>query len=321
MNLSELSAAIAPLDLRSCLISRNGRLCLEHYREDSIRGELARINSCTKSILSASICIAMDLGIIPPADTCLSEFFPQLNQDTDPRKAEITLEHLLTMTAGWGWEEFGGRNSFPRMTRSANWIQYVLEQPLENTPGTRMVYNSGNSQLLSAILVMCSGMSTAQFTERHLLHPLGIEEYEWEQDPQGVHTGGFGMKLRPIDLWRLGQLYLQQGIWEGRRLISRDLLLRSVSPAVGTEPPRRGSYAWHWWTDRYSAPSSDPAPGASVPGASNAMEYFYARGYGGQFVYVVPGLDVVVVLTQDPQRHKKQPVDVFRERIAPNLTV
>ncbi|WP_025698958.1 serine hydrolase domain-containing protein, partial [Paenibacillus durus] len=238
MNLSELTAAIAPLDLRSCLISRNGRLLLEHYRDDLTRKELARINSCTKSILSASICIAMDQGIVPSANTRLSDFFPQLTRDHDPRKAEITLEHLLTMTAGWSWDEFGGRNSFPKMTRSAHWVHYVLEQPLENTPGTRMVYNSGNSQLLSAILAMCSGMSTAQFTEQHLLRPLGIEAYEWEEDPQGVHTGGFGMKLRPIDLWRFGQLYLQQGMWEGRQLISRTLVRRAVSPAVGTEPPR-----------------------------------------------------------------------------------
>ncbi|QWU16941.1 CubicO group peptidase, beta-lactamase class C family [Paenibacillus sophorae] len=316
INISGLSAAIAPLDLRSCLISQSRHLQHEHYRDDRTRGELARINSCTKSLLSASICIAMDQGIVPPAHTKLSDFFPQLTRDHDPRKAEITLEHLLTMTAGWDWDEFGGRNSFPKMTRSPHWVQYVLEQQLENTPGTRMVYNSGNSQLLSAILVMCSGMSTAQFTEQHLLRPLGIEEYEWEQDPQGVHTGGFGMKLRPIDLWRFGQLYLQQGMWEGRQLISRSLVRRSVSPAVGTGPPRRGSYGWHWWTDRFP----DAVPGVAVPdAASNAVEYFYARGYGGQFVYCLPELDVVVVITQDQQRHKRNPIDVFRESIAPVL--
>lgn len=308
LNLPGLSATIAPLDLRSCLIGRGGRLLLEHYRDDHVGGELARINSCTKSILSASICIAMDKGIVPPAHTRLSDFFPQLTQDRDPRKAEITLAHLLTMTAGWGWDEFGGRKSFPKMTRSPHWVQYVLEQPLEDDPGTRMVYNSGNSQLLSAILAMCSGMSTARFTEQHLLHPLGIEAYEWEEDPQGVHTGGFGMKLRPIDLWRFGQLYLQQGFWAGRQLISQELVQRSVSPAVGTEPPRRGRYGWHWWTDRFP----DRSPG-------DAVEYFYARGYGGQFVYCLPGLDTVVVLTQDQQRHKRNPIDVFRKKIAPVL--
>ncbi|SEU27799.1 serine hydrolase [Paenibacillus sp. NFR01] len=307
LNLSELSAAIAPLDLRSCLISQGGRILLEHYRDDSAREQLARINSCTKSVLSAAICIAMDQGIIPPAETRLSEFFPELTRDPDARKADLTLEHLLTMTAGWRWDEFGGRNSFPKMTRSPHWVRYVLEQPLENTPGTRMVYNSGNSQLLSAILAMCSGMSTAQFTEQHLLRPLGIEAYEWEQDPQGVHTGGFGMKLRPIDLWRFGQLYLQQGMWEGRPLISRELVQRSATPAIGTEPPRRGRYGWHWWVDEYSEGTGEP------------LEYFYARGYGGQFVYVLPALEAVVVLTQDQNRHKKQPMDVFRERIAPYI--
>ncbi|MNV88858.1 hypothetical protein D3C71_1830990 [compost metagenome] len=95
---------------------------------------------------------------------------------------------------------------------------------------------------------------------------------------------------------------------------------RSVSPAVGTEPPRRGRYGWHWWTDRFP----DLSPGVAVPGAASAaeadaVEYFYARGYGGQFVYCLPELDSVVVLTQDQQRHKRNPIDVFRERIAPVL--
>ena len=173
MNLSELSSALEPINLRSCLITQNDRMLFEHYRNSSIPAEIAKINSCTKSILSALICIAMDLEIIPGPHTKVTEFFPQLLADSDPRKREITLEHLLTMTSGIDWTEFGGQKSFPRMTRSDDWVDFVLKQPMEGSPGTRMEYSSGVSQLLSAILVQRSGMSTARFAEEHLFSPLG----------------------------------------------------------------------------------------------------------------------------------------------------
>ncbi|UQZ32273.1 serine hydrolase [Paenibacillus sp. PK3_47] len=311
MNLTSLTASLAPLHLRSCLISRQGRLVYEHYRNEHTPDELAKINSCTKSVLSSLICIAMDQGVLPGPDTCITEFFPQLRNDPDPRKSEITLHHLLTLTAGFNWTEFGGQKSFPRMTRTENWIQFVLEQPLSEPPGTRMEYNSGASQLLSAILVQASGIRTARFAEQYLFGPLGIQEYEWEADPRGIHTGGFGLKLRPADLMKLGQLYLQQGEWNGHQLISRELVKASTETAIQVEAPRRGGYAWHWWTDTFQE-SGDKSP-------APVLEYFNARGYGGQFVYVLPALETVVVLTQDKFGKSKPSTDVFREHIAPVL--
>ncbi|KAI7253996.1 hypothetical protein KC345_g11300, partial [Hortaea werneckii] len=310
--LDGIVAITQPLNLRSCLIQQHGSLIFEQYRDDRISSETAKINSCTKSILSALICIAMDQGILPEPATPVSEFYPQLAQDKDVRKQEITIAHLLTMTAGFNWTEFGGRNSFPKMTRSPNWVEYVLEQPLADTPGARMEYNSGISQLLSAMLVQASGISTARFAELHLFGPLGIGEYQWEADPQGIHTGGFGLKLRPADLLKFGQLYLQQGLWEKEQLISREWIACSVQPSILAEAPRRGGYGWHWWTDAYPPASANKEPAA--------VEYYYARGYAGQFVYVLPELQTVVVLTQDNKRGTNNPpADVFRDYIAPLL--
>lgn len=119
MNLSAISAAIQPLQLRSCLINREGQLVLEHYRNTQVADQIAKTNSCTKSFLSALLCIAFDRGLLPPPDTQIRTFFPSLNADSDERKREITLRHLLTMSGGWNWTEFGEHNSFPRMTRSA----------------------------------------------------------------------------------------------------------------------------------------------------------------------------------------------------------
>lgn len=125
------------------------------------------------------------------------------------------------MTGGFNWTEFGGQNSFPAMTKTADWIKYVLAQPLAHTPGTVMTYNSGSSQLLSAILRDCSGQAVAEFAEDQLFQPLGIQSYHWESDPQGIHTGGFGLHLKPEDMLKFGLLYLQEGRWKNQQILFR----------------------------------------------------------------------------------------------------
>ncbi|MNW34551.1 Beta-lactamase [compost metagenome] len=320
MNLSHLDTIIPPLDLRSCLISHRGKLIYEHYRNTEAATDIAKINSCTKSIVSALICIAMNHDMLPDTSTPITEFFPQLRHDNDSRKKEITLEQLLTMTAGFDWTEFGGDNSFPRMTRTANWVEFALAQPLRDTPGTRMEYNSGISQLLTSILVQASGMSVAQFAERHLFGPLGITAYSWEQDPQGIHTGGFGLWMRPDDLLKFGELYLQQGVWEGQTVISRELVTKSTQPAIAVGPPWRGGYGWHWWSDTYQVDTdqadtnqanTNQADSRERPDVSteNVLRYYYARGYGGQFVHVIPQLELVTVLTNDKRKRDKPPTE------------
>lgn len=322
MNLSSLSSPLADLKLRSCLIRKQGRLIFEYYKEPRFKHQIAKINSCTKSFVSALICIGMEQGVVPPSDTAISKFFPELkvkaeylsvkdssghgdgsDQQGNPNscKLDITLEHLLTMSAGFEWTEFGGRNSFPTMTRTSDWINYVLEQPLSDLPGERMEYNSGVSQLLSAILVQATGLSVAEFAEKYLFGPLGIESYQWEKDPQGFHTGGFGLWLRPDDMLKFGQLYLQQGLWENKQLISAELIAKSVKQALPAEAPHRGFYGWHWWVDSLSP-----------------VDYYYARGFGGQFIHIIPSLETVVVQTHDNRKKKEQP-DIFREYILPAL--
>jgi CubicO group peptidase (beta-lactamase class C family) len=309
MNLSTLTTTLAQLHLSSCLIRQRGELFFEYYKDPSMADAIAKINSCTKSVLSALVCIAMDRGLLPDAQTPILEFYPQIALDTQTSKQAITLHHLLTMTSGMDWTEFGGQNSFPRMTRTSNWVNYVLDQPLSDVPGARFEYNSGNSQLLSALLVQATGMPTAQFAEAHLFGPLGIDDYTWECDPQGVHTGGFGLWLRPTDMLKFGQLYLQQGKWGDTQLISQERVTRSTQPAIPAAAPRRGWYGWHWWTDSYCEEEN----------ATNSFAYFNAYGYGGQCIYVIPSLETVVVLTNQRLKKENIPLLVFRNHIAPLL--
>jgi len=323
---------IPSLDLRSCLVSMQGESIYKHYRNQEAASQISKVNSCTKSVLSALICIAMDHGWLPDASTPLSAFFPVLALDPDPRKPQITLEQLLTMTAGFNWDEFGGQNSFPRMTRTEHWVNFALEQRLSHAPGTHMEYNSGVSQILAAILMQHTGMSVAGFAERYLFGPLGITEYQWECDPQGVHTGGFGLKMLPDDLLKFGQLFLQEGMWHGERLISSELVNRSTEAFITVTPPKRGSYGWHWWVDTCKSdepsdfsgehkpsPLSESTSFNSTDRNKTVFDYYYARGFGGQFVYIVPELELVTVLTNDKRKKEKPPLDVFPRLIAPQL--
>lgn len=312
MNYDALQKLVSSVDLRSCLISQDGATVFEYYRDQQAEDRPAKINSCTKSIVSALFCIGMDRGLIPEVTTPAAVFFPQLQASDDSRKGQITLEHLLTLTAGFNWTEFGGQKSFPRMTRSPHWVDFVLEQPLSDTPGTRFEYNSGVSQMLSAILCEVTGITTARFAELHLFGPLGIENYEWEVDPQGVHTGGYGLRMKPADLLKFGQLYLQKGQWNQGQLITPERVHCSVQRSITVDPPWSGGYGWHWWVDAFPATDDGQASGAS-------MDYFYARGFGGQFIYVVPQLKTVVVLTEDKRKKDRHKVDIFREWIVPLL--
>ena len=282
---------------------------LEHYREPQIAEELSKINSCTKSVLSALISIAIDKQILPHPETSILSFFPTIIEDKDVRKREITIGHLLTMTAGFNWTEFGGQNSFPTMTRTADWVQFVLSQPLAHTPGTEMTYNSGCSQLLSAILSQATGQTVAEFAEAQLFQPLGIESYRWDTDPQGIHTGGFGLYLKPEDMLKFGLLYLQQGRWEDQQIILPDTIRQSTRPYVVANHPQKGYYGWHWWVSSFNAGTEQQA---------NEIPYYFALGFMGQHIIVVPDYELVAVITADKYK-KGSPANVFGRYIVPAL--
>ncbi|KGE18394.1 serine hydrolase domain-containing protein [Paenibacillus wynnii] len=308
LNLQPLSQSLIELNVRSCLIVHKGNTVFEYYRKPQLAHQLYKINSCTKSMLSALVSIAMDQQIVPHPDTPIIEFFPQLSEDNEFRKRDITLAHLLTLTAGFQWSEFGGLNSFPTMTKSVDWVQFVLSQPLSDPPGTKMVYNSGCSQLLAAILRQASGQTVAKFAEQQLFQYLGITAYRWEMDPQGTHTGGFGLHLKPKDMAKLGLLYLQQGNWEGRQLILPATVQHSTTPHLEADKPYKGFYGWHWWVSSFS---NDAKPSVEVP-------FHMALGFGGQYIVVVPSYDLVVVITSDNKKRNTSK-DVFRQYIVPLL--
>jgi CubicO group peptidase (beta-lactamase class C family) len=238
--------------------------------------------------------------------------------------ADVTVTQLLSMTSGLAGDDGGvggDERIFDAMLASPDWVRHILGRSLAADPGTRWAYSSASSHLLSAIVAEATGRSTLQFARERLFGPLGINTenafepvlrgppdpalYEqflhagvaWAVDPQGYHIGGLGLLLPARDLAKIGFLYLNGGRWENRQIVPADFVHASTTPADGTP---RGDYGWQWWLD---ADADHPA--------------FFARGYGGQTIYVVPDLDLVTVVTNDTERPGTDGASVARSIVVP----
>jgi CubicO group peptidase (beta-lactamase class C family) len=270
------------LTARSLLIIRHGELVYEKYfRSIQKPNRTANVRSVTKSVLSALVGIAMDQGLLDSLDHKVVEYFPEyFYPQTDPRMAEVTLRHLLTMSSGFRWAEFGPIQT--RWMNSSNWVEAAINLEFVEQPGTGFTYCTANTQLLSAILTKVTGEALRDYAQRNLFTPLGIlaRHWYWGVDDHGYAIGGFAMNLRPRDLARFGYLYLNQGYWDGQQLISPKWIQESTRTQLhsGWGP----DYGYLWWVH----PRSD-------------LPSFEAAGSGGQTIYVVPGLDLVVVVTSD----------------------
>jgi len=260
--------------INAALIIKDEDIVFEYYSSPEYPETKFEFQSCTKSIVSILIGIAIDKGLIENVDVKIIKYFPELEQDSDSRKKEIAIRHLLDFTAGFEPPEYN------TWVNSLNWVDFVLNRPMTASPGEQWEYNSGASHLLSAILQKASGISTLSFAMEHLFGPLGIEDISWRQDPQGVTTGAFGLMMKPKDAVKIGLLYLHNGEYEGKQIVSSGWVKESTrSHSRFTFP---NTYGFNWWIDEK----------ARIP-------YFYAMGYGGQYIFVAPTVNVVAVFTSD----------------------
>lgn len=301
--MSKFMKSVEKTQIKSCLVLKEGTLIYEYYKSNKIRDNLQRINSCTKSIISILIGIAMDKGFIPSVHVTMEHYFPDIvNHQSDPRKKDITIEQLLTMSVGLDWPEFGEWNYMPPMfTRDV--VKFVFDRELVDDPGTRMNYNSGCSHVLSAILTKTTGMKTSEFAKQYLFKPLGIDEdYRWFEDAQGISYGSDGLRLHPFNLAKFGQLYLQDGIWKGKRIVSAEWIKKSTEPCLLTYD-YIGHYASHWWVTKLDTNQDDFS-------MNNRM--YFAMGRNGQFIICIPSLQTVVMFTSTLDNTIK-PLEFVRE--------
>lgn len=276
-------------------------------------GNLHSLQSVTKSITSVSMGIAIDEGHIAGVKIHPMELFKGYTQDfTDSRRAAIKLEDLLTMRSGIDWNEAGSyendNNSCIQMERSNAWIQYVLGRPMREAPGTKWDYNSGVSVLLGKIIGITTGTRVDKWTEEKLFKPLGIKNYYWKTTPDNEVDTEDGLYLSAEDLARIGYLFLHEGKWNDRQIVSENWVKKSITPVVADIHPSNAvadsGYGYQWWV-----PSSKPF-------------IFACNGYGGQFLMVAPEYDLVVVFNGWNIHNNHHPLSTYnalKDRIIPSV--
>ncbi|MGI9626129.1 MAG: serine hydrolase domain-containing protein, partial [Longimicrobiales bacterium] len=234
--LAELEARISNGefgDVSSLLVLRNGVLVYELYRGGWTSDDLHRVYSVTKSVTSLAVGIAVQEGLLSGLQSGILDFFPEHADVPDAEtKASITLEHVLQMRTGWEWDEqstnySNDANPVGDLVDSTDWIRFVLDLPLAETPGSRFAYNSGVSMLMAGVLGNLTGAPAEDFVAGQLFGPLSIATWDWDTGPGELTNSGWGLHLRPRDMAALGQLVLQDGVWEGADVVPADWIAQS----------------------------------------------------------------------------------------------
>lgn len=235
----------------SLLVVRDGRLVAEGYaRELDDRFRIHNAQSITKSVTSLVFGILHDDGVFADLDEPLGTVLPDSSFGSRPQAKEITLHHLLTMSSGLELDNHDFAVDL-LMRRPRNQDRYLLSRPFYVAPGERFRYRDADPQLLSYAIQARTGRTLEEHAVERLFGPLGILDYHWETNADGVTLGAAGLWLRPRDLAKLGQLVLDRGMWDGRQVVSADWVARSTAPQIeiGEEDPVTSgfAYGYYWW--------------------------------------------------------------------------
>lgn len=268
------AALAANTRLLSFELVRDSKLVVEHYQNGAARETYGNIASATKSLLALLVGIAIDRGAIASVDQKLTDFFPELQEaGIDPEARLLTLAHLLTMSAGWQVRS----TDMPPATATD-----ALRRRMAFAPGTMFQYDNASSHLLGIAVARATGTSLEAFADEHLLRPLGIDRYIWGKDKNGNTLGWSGLQLRLLDLLKIGELVLQRGQWHGRWIVSESWIDKMLTRRNEGGPPVGIPYAYQWYVQR-------------TPDLRHRSAM--AIGSGGQFLYLVPDLRLVVAIT------------------------
>ncbi|MFP2928690.1 serine hydrolase domain-containing protein [Pyxidicoccus sp. 3LG] len=269
----------------SVLIARNGKLVYERYWNDFKREDTHDLRSATKSFTSLLVGMAHERGVLPDLDAPALSLLPDLApvRNPDPRKERITLRHLLEMRSGLACDDWDADSpgNEEKMYDTDDWARFMVDVPMRDEPGTVTRYCTGGVVLLGAVLERATGLSIPELSRQWLFGPLGVGDFGWEPaGKRGTDTGGH-LRLRPRDFLKLGQVFVGGGTWNGERLVSETWVSESGKPhsALGD-----AQYGLLWWSSRFVIQGTP-------------VEVTFARGNGGQYVFVAPSLGLTAAFT------------------------
>jgi len=270
-------------ELHSLLVVRNGKLVFEEYYNDFTQDDLHPLYSVTKTFTSALIGIAIDQGLINSVDDYLLDYFPEYYNPTyeDSLKQTIQIKHLLTMTGGFANED--------GIYESDDYLEFMLNLPMASTPGKVWKYSGGTTMLLSGLIQNATGLSAEDFAATNLFNPLNITDWYWNTGPNNLTGAAGGLNLRPFDMAQFGQLYLQEGLWNGNQIISKEWINESSQVYVPSSSGDR-SYGYHLY--QY-------VDASGIVEVLDKNDIYFASGAKVQKIYVIPHLDCVVVITSE----------------------
>jgi CubicO group peptidase (beta-lactamase class C family) len=316
-------------DVHAVVVARYGKLVFEQYFRgydepwDAPNGQhdfdattRHDMRSASKSVVSLLVGIAIERRLIAGVDEPVVKFFPEWAALKTPGWDNLTLRHLLTMSSGIEWDENRAwtdpANDEPHLGYEADPIGYVLAKPIAAPPDTIWNYNGGGTDLLGNILERVSGKSLPDFAREALFQPLGITDWEWKTYPKnGKISAAAGLRLRPRDAAKIGQLVLDRGIWNGRQLVPATWIAQSIAPRFQAIGYFGGLffYGYQWWLGRTLSDGRE-------------ITWIAAMGLGGQRIFIVPELDLVVMITSGLYSSPRQghaEIDVLSNFVIPSI--
>ena len=297
--------------MTSLLVVKNGRLTLEEYFGASRPDSLHDVRSIAKSVVSALVGVALRRGDLETLDDPVTGYLDLAASDLEPEKSDITVRHLLTMTSGFEWDETAAGGSYREWIEAPDGLRYLLDAPLADPPGTRFNYNSAAVHLLGLVLEQATGTSLPDLAQQAVLGPIGVSESRWEALGPISYNAGSGLRLRPRDLVRFGQLFLQRGASGDRQVVPEWWVDLSTTAYSGSRLDMGGlqdvAYGFLWWV-----------------GPGSRESFYFAAGHGGQYLVVVPGLNLVVAATNywhgvgdDAWRYEQETLEIILKHVVP----
>jgi len=297
-------------NVESLIIYSKDRVIFEKYCNGIVADSLHHIQSQTKSIVALLMGIAIDKGFIKNEDELVSAYFPKYFSGDDSLKSAVTIRDLLTMSAGFDWEEMipenDPRNDNMNMFRSGRWLEYALSRSMVQRPFSGFRYNSGCPMIVAGIIEQATGMKMDEFAGKYLFEPLGIHTFRWLKDSTGFCHAGGGLFLKPKDMLEIGVLVLNNGTRDGRRIVSQEWIGRATRSYFSTLFDG-GAYGYFWWIRDMTT------------GAGRTTRVLSAEGAGGQNLYVFPEYNLIIAFTERNYSTPQVGPLFIRESILPVL--